>query len=253
MKLTRSILSLILALVLVFSLGAGVFAADYPESGFVDVPRSEWFAEAVDYAKAEGLMNGVGDNRFDPHGAVTRAMVVTVLYRAASEPDVTGVESKFSDVTDPKAWFYNAVLWGAEKGIVNGMGNGTFAPNAPITREQMATMIIRYALVTADEGSSLMAELAQRDPDGAVALQMLMNGIDPKLAEGFPAVADFKGFQDAASISPYARWNVLFCRLTGIMKGDEAGTFRPQATLSRAECAQTFLNVSDLADSVIAQ
>ena len=81
MKLTRSILSLILALVMVFSLGAGVFAADYPESGFVDVPRTEWFAKAVDFAKAEGLMNGVGDNRFDPYGAVTRAMVATVLYR----------------------------------------------------------------------------------------------------------------------------------------------------------------------------
>ena len=250
MKLTRSILSLILALVLVFSLGAGVLAADWPESGFVDVPRTEWFAEAVDYAKAEGLMNGVGDNRFDPYGAVTRAMVATVLYRVAGEPDVKGKTCPFTDVPIG-SWFFNAVIWAADAGVTTGMGDGTFAPDSPITRELMATMIIRYALTAEEDGSSLMAELAQRDPDGAVALQMLTNGIDPKLAEDFPAVANFKGFPDAASISPYARWNVLFCRLTGIMKGDEAGTFRPQATLSRAECAQTFLNVSSLADSVI--
>ena len=252
MKLTRSVLSLILALVLVFSLGAGVLAADYPENGFVDVPRTEWFAEAVDYAKAEGLMNGVGDNRFDPYGAVTRAMVATVLYRVAGEPNVTGKTCPFVDVPVGE-WFFNAIIWAADAGVTNGTDSTHFAPGNPITREQMATMIIRYALASADEGSSLMAELAQRDPDGAVALQMLTSGIDPKLAEDFPAVAGFKGFPDAASISPYARWNVLFCRLTGIMKGDEAGTFRPQATLSRAECAQTFLNVSNLADRVIAR
>ena len=242
MKLTRSILSLILALVLVFSLGAGVFAAEWPQNDFTDVPRSEWYAEAVDFAEASGLMNGVGDHRFDPQGSVTRAMVATVLYRVAGEPDVTGKTCPFSDVP-VGSWFFNAVIWAADAGVTTGMGNGTFAPGSPITREQMATMIIRYALTAEEDGSSLMAELAQRDPDGAIALQMLTNGIDPKLAEEFPAVANFKGFPDAASISPYARWNVLFCRLTGIMKGDEAGTFRPQATLSRAECAQTFLNL----------
>ena len=252
MKLTRSILSLILALVLVFSLGAGVFAAEWPQNDFTDVPRSEWYAEAVDFAEASGLMNGVGDHRFDPQGSVTRAMVATVLYRVAGEPDVTGKTCPFSDVP-VGSWFFNAVIWAADAGVTTGMGDGTFAPDSPITREQMATMIIRYALTAEEDGSSLMAELAQRDPDGAVALQMLTNGIDPKLAEEFPAVANFKGFPDAASISPYARWNVLFCRLTGIMKGDEAGTFRPQATLSRAECAQTFLNVSNLADSMIAR
>ena len=104
MKLTRSILSLILALVLVFSLGAGVLAADYPENGFVDVPRTEWFA------KAEGLMNGVGDNRFDPYGAVTRAMVATVLYRMMDEPDVKGKTCPFADVPVGE-WYFNAVIW----------------------------------------------------------------------------------------------------------------------------------------------
>ena len=252
MKLTRSILSLILALVLVFSLGAGVFAAEWPQNDFTDVPRSEWYAEAVDFAEASGLMNGVGDHRFDPQGSVTRAMVATVLYRVAGEPDVTGKTCPFSDVP-VGSWFFNAVIWAADAGVTTGMGNGTFAPGSPITREQMATMIIRYALTAEEDGSSLMAELAQRDPDGAIALQMLTNGIDPKLAEEFPAVANFKGFPDAASISPYARWNVLFCRLTGIMNGDAAGTFRPQATLSRAECAKTFMNLSEIGESAIVQ
>ena len=251
MKLTRSILSLALALVLVFSLGAGVLAADWPQNDFVDVPRDKWYAEAVDFAEATGLMNGVGENKFDPDGSVTRAMVVTVLYRLEEEPAVSG-KNPFEDVADNE-WFTNAVIWAADLGVTTGTDSTHFAPTKPITREQMATMIIRYALATAEGGNELIAELTQRDPDGAIALQMLTSGIDPKLAEGFPAVADFKGFSDAASISPYARWNVLFCRLTGIMNGDAAGTFRPQATLSRAECAKTFMNLSEIGESAIVQ
>ena len=251
----KKLVSLLLALCLVFALGASAFAADFPANGFSDVPRSAWYAEAVDFVKASGLMNGVGSNRFDPDGTVTRAMVITVLYRLADEPSVSGQSNPFRDVpNDPNCWYRNAVIWGVTNGVTNGDGSANvFSPNKAITREQMATMIIRYALTAEEDGSSLMAELAQRDPDGAVALQMLANGIDPKLAEEFPAVADFKGFPDAASISPYARWNVLFCRLTGIMKGDEAGTFRPQATLSRAECAKTFMNLSEIGESAIVQ
>ena len=250
MKLSRSILSLVLALVLVFSLGAGVFAADYPESGFVDVPRSEWFAKAVDFAKAEGLMNGVGDNRFDPYGAVTRAMVATVLYREAGQPSVEGMKCDFTDLKDD--WYKNAVIWAANAGVTNGTDATHFSPTQSITREQMATMIMRYALSSAD-GMELLAELQKKDPNGTVVAQLLSEGVPANLAASLPAAADFKGFPDAASISDYARWNVLFCRLLGVMKGDEAGTFRPQATLSRAECAQTFLNISEIDASILAR
>ena len=236
MKLSRSILSLALALVLVFSLGAGVFAADYPESGFVDVPRSEWFAKAVDFAKAEGLMNGVGDNRFDPYGAVTRAMVVTVLYRMLEQPDVKGKTCPFNDVPVGE-WYFDAVIWAADAGVTSGVDSTHFAPTQPITREQMATMIMRMLLTFADDGSrEKLAQIEKIDPTGAVRRQMLA-----------------ETFTDAADVSDYARTYVLLCKLGEIMNGDAAGTFRPQATLSRAECAQTFLNLSKLADSLIVQ
>ena len=236
MKLTRSILSLILALVLVFSLGAGVLAADYPESGFVDVPRTAWFAKAVDFVKAEGLMNGVGDNRFDPNGAVTRAMVVTVLYRMMEQPDVSGKTCTFVDVPADE-WYTNAVIWAADAGVTNGTDATHFNPTTPITREQMATMIMRMLLTFADEASRKQIEQIERlDPTGSVRRQMLA-----------------EAFTDAASVSEYARTYVLLCKQGKIMNGDAAGTFRPQATLSRAECAQTFLNLNGLADALILQ
>ena len=236
MKLTRSILSLILALVLVFSLGAGVFAAEWPQNDFTDVPRSEWYAEAVDFAEASGLMNGVGDHRFDPQGSVTRAMVATVLYRVAGEPDVTGKTCPFSDVP-VGSWFFNAVIWAADAGVTTGVDATHFNPTQPITREQMATMIMRMLLTFADEASRKQLEQIEKlDPTGAIRRQMLA-----------------ETFTDAASVSDYARTYVLLCKLGEIMNGDAAGTFRPQATLNRAECAQTFMNLSKLADSLVAQ
>ena len=235
MKLSRSILSLTLALVLVFSLGAGVLAADYPESGFVDVPRNQWYAAAVDFVKAEGLMNGVVDNRFDPYGAVTRAMVATVLYREAGQPSVEGMKCDFTDLKDD--WYKNAVIWAANAGVTNGTDATHFSPAQSITREQMATMIMRMLLTFADSESRQKLDQIERiDPTGAVRRQMLA-----------------EVFTDAADVSDYARTYVLLCKLGEIMNGDAAGTFRPQATLNRAECAQTFMNLSKLADSLVAE
>ena len=236
MKLTRSILSLILALVLVFSLGAGVFAADWPENGFADVPRDQWFAKAVDFAKAEGLMNGVGDNRFDPYGAVNRAMVATVLYRVMGQPDVKGKTCPFVDVPVGE-WYFNAIVWAADAGVTTGTDATHFNPFQPITREQMATMIMRMLLNFADESSRKQLEQIDRlDPTGDIRKQMLA-----------------EAFTDAASVSDYARTYVLLCKQGKIMNGDSAGTFRPQATLSRAECAQTFLNIYNSFGSLVAQ
>ncbi len=249
MKLTRTVLSLALALVLVFSLGAGVFAAEWPQNDFTDVPRDKWYAEAVDFAEASGLMNGVGENKFDPEGSVTRAMVVTVLYRLEEEPDVTGKTCPFSDVP-VGSWFFNAVIWAADKGVTTGVDATHFNPNDPITREQMAAMIIRFALASSGD-KGVIEEAMKMDPDGALVLKMLSEGVPADLAKGFPGAEGFTGFSDAASISSYARWYVFFCRLTGIMNGDAAGTFRPQATLTRAECAKTFMNISELGENFL--
>ena len=222
----KKLVSLLLALCLVFALGATAFAADFPANGFSDVPRSAWYAEAVDFVKASGLMNGVGDNRFDPDGTVTRAMVITVLYRLADEPSVSGQSNPFRDVpNDPNCWYRNAVIWGVTNGVTNGDGSANvFSPNKAITREQMATMIVRFLL-------------SQAEMD--FATKQMLNLLDAKTASEM--LED--ELRDASSISSWASVSVLICKMTGIMNGDDAGNFRPQDTLSRAECAQTFLNL----------
>ncbi len=231
MKKTRTILALALALVLVFSLSSGVFAADFPENTFSDVQRSDWFAEAVDCMQATEIMKGVGDNRFDPYGEVTRAMVVTVLYRMASDdngnpPDISGKTNPFRDVSNADSnWYRDPVIWAVAAGVTKGMTADTFSPDTPITREQMASMIVRFMLSVSEETNGILDEITAADPDGTVILQTLRGE-----------------FSDADSISSYARLNVAICKLGGIMNGDTAGTFRPQATLTRAECAQIFLN-----------
>ena len=222
----KKLVSLLLALCLVFALGASAFASSFPANGFSDVPRGEWYAEAVDFVKASGLMNGVGDNRFDPNGSVTRAMVITVLYRLADKPSVKGQSNPFRDVpNDAGCWYRDAVIWAVKNGVTNGDGSANvFSPDKPITREQMATMIVRFLL-------------SQADLDAASERMI-------KLLDAKTASAMLKDeFRDASSISDWAAVNVLICKMTGIMNGDAAGTFRPQATLSRAECAQTFLNL----------
>ena len=238
MKKTKMILSLALALILVFSLGSSIFAADYPENTFADVQRSDWFAEAVDCMQATEIMKGVGDNRFDPYGQVTRAMVVTVLYRLAADdsgrlPDVSGKTNPFQDVSNADSnWYRDPVIWAVSAGVTKGTAPDAFSPEAPITREQMASMIVRFMLSVSEDSAGILDEIASADPDGNVVFEMLK-----------------KEFSDAGSISDYARLNVAICKLGGIMKGDPEGTFRPQATLIRAECAQIFLNFLSAGES----
>ena len=88
-------------------------------------------------------MNGVGNNKFDPKGACTRGMIVTILYRMKGEPSHSG-KNPFTDVKSGQ-WYTDAVIWAAENGIVDGMGNGKFEPETNITREQLATILCRFA------------------------------------------------------------------------------------------------------------
>ena len=219
----KKLVSLLLALCLVFALGASAFAANFPANGFSDVPRGEWYAKAVDFVKASGLMNGVGNNRFNPNGTVTRAMVVTVLYRLAEKPSVKGQSNPFRDVPNSAdCWYRDAAIWAVKNGVTNGDGSANvFSPNKAITREQMATMIVRF-LLSRDESSAQKIGL---------------------LNEKTAAMLLKSEFSDSSSISSWAVVSVLSCKIAGIMNGDSAGTFRPQATLTRAECAQTFLNL----------
>lgn len=114
-----------------------------PQNPYTDVQESDKAYEAIMYLYENGIMEGVGNGKFDPNATLTRAMVVTILYRMDGQEDVT-FAGTFSDVADG-LWYSNAVEWAAKHGIVNGMGDGTFAPDGEITREQLAAILYRYA------------------------------------------------------------------------------------------------------------
>lgn len=130
----------ILALALTLVLSVPAFAAE--GSGFTDISADAWYAEAVDYVREAGLMNGVGGNRFDPDGNLTRAMLVTVLWRQAEEP-VVNYLLQFSDVPEGQ-WYTEAVRWAASERLVEGYGNGRFGTDNPITQEQLNLIFGRY-------------------------------------------------------------------------------------------------------------
>ena len=140
----RRIMSLLLAALMVASviLAGGIVSAE-EVSPYKDVKTGRWSYADIMYVTEKGLMNGTEANKFAPAETMTRAMVVTVLYRLQGEPEVV-FQSKFNDVKKDK-WYTNAVIWAAEEDIVNGMGDGKFAPMETITREQLASIIMRYA------------------------------------------------------------------------------------------------------------
>lgn len=175
-----------------------------PSKAFTDLDAKAWYHEGVDYALTNGLMNGVGGGKFEPDGQLTRAQLVTVLYRAAGEPDTGKQVNPFTDVADD-TWYTRAVIWAANNGIVNGVGKNVFAPDASITREQIATMLYRYA----------GAEAAKEDKLSA--------------------------FPDAAKTSDWAKealnWAVAGGLINGVADANGTANLEPQATATRAQIA----------------
>lgn len=117
---------------------------------FSDVDAGAWYADAVNYVQDAKLMNGVGDNRFDPEGTLTRAMLVTVLWRQAGEP-VVNYLMDFSDVAGGQ-WYTEAVRWAASEKLVGGYGDGRFGTNDPITQEHLNLIFQRYTDQPVTEG-----------------------------------------------------------------------------------------------------
>ena len=165
-------------------------------TSFDDCGKS-WYHEAIDFAVANGLMNGVADTKFDPDGTMTRAMVVTVLYREAGKPEVSA-PSTFTDVAEGQ-WYSDAIAWAQENKVVDGVAADKFAPNDNVTREQLATILWRYA--------------------------------------GKPeAKADLSDFADVDNISGYALDAMNWAVEAGILAGDN-GNLKPTANATRAEFA----------------
>ena len=169
---------------------------------FADVKESHWFYEAVKYVNLNGLMNGVSDSKFAPNNTLTRAMLVTVLYRNAGEP-ATNKSIPFADV-DMGSWYANAVVWAKQNGIVNGVTENNFAPDANITREQIATIMFRYAQYKGMETVTLEENLH---------------------------------FTDANEISEYAVSAMNWAVGTGLINGKSATTLNPLDNATRAEIA----------------
>ena len=123
-------------------------AKERPSAKFKDVVKDEWYCEYIDYVVENGIMNGTSEDTFEPEEAISRAMFVTVLYRMEGEPEIK-TKSGFKDVDDDneECWYAKAVAWAREKGVVVGYENNFFGPDDPLTREQFATILYRYAKI----------------------------------------------------------------------------------------------------------
>ena len=172
-----------------------------PAEPFPDVDENDWFYDEVVYVYENGLMNGVENNQFAPNTATNRAMLATILYRLAGQPDVSG-DLPFTDVA-AGTWYTDAVLWAAQNGIVNGLGENTFAPMNTLTREQLVTMLYRYAE-----------------------------------AEGYDvsAAADLSGYPDADKVQTYAQEAMSWAVAEGIVEGMD-GNLNPAGNATRAQIA----------------
>ena len=186
---------------------------EVPEVPFVnpytDVKETDWFYEAVKYTSVNDLMNGMGKDTFEPQTEMTRAMLVTVLYRTEGSPDVSGLENPFKDVDE--SWYTDAVCWAAANQIVNGVSDGVFAPDAPVTREQMVTILFRY---TEYKG---------------------------KISE---SRADLDSFPDADQVRSYAKEAMSWAVAEEIIQGSAEGGktyILPASSATRAEIATVLM------------
>ena len=194
----KKLISLTLCALLALALCVPAAAA------YTDVADDAWYAAAVDYCTAQGLMNGPGDGAFDPEGPVTRAALVTTLWRMAGKPAV-GARSGFSDVPEG-VWFDAAVRWAVRVGVTDGMGDGTFAPDGPVSRAQLVTFFHRFALLPAAEGAD---------------------------------------FADQAEIPDWARSAAKWARGAGLVKGRGADAFVPADNAKRCELAQVLMQYKE--------
>ena len=206
----KKTLQKILSVLLIISMFPAVFVG--AEGAFSDVSDSAWYARAVAFAKERGTMAGVGEDRFDPNDAVTRAMFAAVLYRLDGG-DMTFETPTFSD-NNKGAWYFEGIEYCAAKGIVFGYGDGTFGVQDLLTREDMMTMLYRYAS---------------------------QHGLTSNTVEKYHTA-----YRDGSAVSGYAASGVDWCLQEGIVSGTSFATISPRDTASRAQLAQILLNFAEI-------
>lgn len=205
----------ILALLVAVILAATAFpAAALSQRGlpFSDVKKTDWFYDAVSYTWEGQLFQGVSENKFDPKAPMTRAMVVTVLANLAKAKTNCYKEQHFVDVA-PGQWYAENVEWAALHSLVSGVGGFQFKPRAPITREQMATLLFRFAQATGNDTHVEKSEAR---------------------------------FSDKHRVSGYARLPVDWAIGKGILNGVSETSLNPRGALTRAQAAQIFYNARSL-------
>lgn len=209
-KIIKQTLSLILALVLILGLLPAAAFASGSADRFADVGDHEWFAEAVQYVSDNGLMVGVSETSFAPDNLTTRAMVVTVLHRMEGTPEAAA--GGFTDVAEG-AWYTKAIDWAQANGIVQGYGDGTFHPDADMTREEMVAVFYRYS------------QYKNYDVKGIKTLTV---------------------FRDSAQIQSYAQDAMGWGVGVGLIQGFPDGTIRPQAQSNRAQLATVLMRFAQI-------
>jgi len=177
--------------------------ASFWKKPFSDVRETDWYYNAAKYASKHGLMDGVGNGLFAPNAIMTRAMVVTILYRLDGKPAVIGA-NPFNDVAKD-SWYMDAVTWAAKNGIVSGYSHGRFGPDDKITREQMAEILYNYA------------KYKGITPTGTLSVELT--------------------YPDRGKISPWAREAAMYCQLKDFIQGDGKGNFNPLSGTRRCEAA----------------
>lgn len=182
-----------------------------PIEKFTDIDQTGWYHDGIHFCIDEGIMKGISENVFDPDGNITRAMIVTMLWRLDGSPVVTSKRS-FKDVTS-NDWFRDPVAWAAEHGIVNGISATEFAPNVSITREELATMMYRYARY---------------------------KGIDTDSNTGTAGTTVFK---DLADVSNWAGTALQWTIRSGLINGMTSTTVVPRGTATRAQAATIFMRL----------
>ena len=168
---------------------------------FVDVAKTSWYYGNIKYVWQHDIMNGVSDTKFAPESSMTRAMFVTVLYRLEGSPSVEGLATPpFTDIgASNYSWAYNAIVWAYNTGVTKGTSATTFAPGAAITRQEIVTMLYRYA--------------------------------------GSPAVSGSLIFGDSSVISSWARSAVQWANSIGVITGYPNGNFGPVDATTRGQMA----------------
>lgn len=184
------------------------------EGVFYDVPPDAWYADAVTSLSAAGIMQGVGDGRFAPERTVTRGQLSAILHRIAGRPSASG--TPFTDIA-PDAYCAEAAAWAEERGILQGYADGTFRPNQPVSRQQFAAALHRYA---AGEGWD--------------------NG----------RRASLRGFPDEGQVSEYAREPLRWALGAGIMQGRSDGRLDPNGSATRAQTAVLLCRFLEMKDEI---